>query len=108
MVLLLFFNVTSLPQMTPRVVLVAGDWDKTDDIIDKFKAELAAFPMLPPHYPGIHSRYAAFSRRYPEAERIDGPMLEGADGFGEPLPWMVNVLETPPVNAAVRGHKHTS
>lgn len=90
--------------MAPRVVLVAGDWDKTDDIIDKFKAELAAFPMLPAHYPGIHSRYAAFGRRYPEAERMDSPMLEGADGFGEPLPWMVNVLEKPPDNVLVRAY----
>ncbi len=87
--------------MTPRVVIVAGDWDKTDEIIDLFKKMLTDFPMLPAHYPGIHSRYAAFARTYPEAAVMDPPMLEGADGFGQPLPWLVNVLEKVPEDPQV-------
>lgn len=92
-----------LPQMTPRVVIVAGDWDKTDEIIDQFKQVLTEFPMLPAHYPGIHSRYAAFARTYPDAEAVDAPMLEGADGFGQPLPWLVNILEKLPEDPQVGG-----
>jgi len=89
-----FADNSSCNCLSPKVVVLAKDWEHTDTFIAYFKDEMADFPLPAPYYPGIHARYNKFHSQYPGAAQLcRAADANRASKFGKLLPWLINDIE---------------
>jgi len=93
--------------LAAKVVLLPDGWDKADALMNKVTDIFEEYPLQPAYYPGIHSRYNAFMEKYPNAVQLGGGKKKESSTTsvatcpnepGEPLPWLVNVLDSWPTD----------
>lgn len=83
--------------LSPQVLVLDAGWTQRDAFLEHLRDILAVQPLVPPHYPGVRDRYAAFVDAYPDAclERIQAPVHRGMneDVHGPALPWLLIHLD---------------
>ncbi|KAG2484226.1 hypothetical protein HYH03_016961 [Edaphochlamys debaryana] len=79
-----------------KVLVLPGDWAQADAFLERVRSIMRHTPLDPPYYPGIHQRYAAFKERYPGCEEVMAPAKACSRPLGEPLPYLINVLDKVP------------
>lgn len=91
--------------LAAKVVMLPDGWDKADALMNKVIDVFKEYPLQPAYYPGIHARYSAFMEKYPNAVQLGEKKESGTAAVttcpnepGEPLPWMVNVLDSWPTD----------
>eukprot|EP00929_Paragymnodinium_shiwhaense_P053617 TRINITY_DN26850_c0_g1_i2.p1 TRINITY_DN26850_c0_g1~~TRINITY_DN26850_c0_g1_i2.p1 ORF type:complete len:603 (-),score=163.02 TRINITY_DN26850_c0_g1_i2:329-2137(-) len=74
---------------SPKVLLLAEEWDQKEEFLQIMKGVFAAMPNPPPYYPGSHKRYDALLKSYPaeQVEKIEGPNCSQPSKFGARIPW---------------------
>eukprot|EP00198_Chlamydomonas_reinhardtii_P001445 XP_001690781.1 tRNA (uracil-5-)-methyltransferase [Chlamydomonas reinhardtii] len=80
-----------------KVLVLPADWSQADAFMDCLRAALKQTPLDPAYYAGIHSRYDAFKKQYPNCEVVEAPAVKPTRPLsGPPLPYLINVMDKLP------------
>ena len=56
---------------TPKIIIVADEWDQKDDFLKIIEDELIGHPAPVAYYPNIKKRWENFANRYPDCKRLE-------------------------------------
>ena len=59
--------------LSPKALLLPAGWHGAETFVRELKLAIGSIHQPPPYYPGLRTRFEAFTAAYPEAETILAP-----------------------------------